>query len=112
MTTIFLRFELSPDVRLGPGKVRLLEAIGEHGSISAAGRALGMSYRRAWLLVDELNRSFREPVVQTMLGGKGGGKAELTEFGREIVRRFRAMEEKARSACGRDLAALEAQLRA
>ena len=66
--------------RLGPGKIRLLELIGERGSISAAGRGMGMSYRRAWLLVDDLNRCFKEPVVLTQLGGSGGGGGRIEQL--------------------------------
>jgi len=84
-----LRVDLTPDFRLGPGKVRLLELIGHSGSISAAGRAMEMSYRRTWLLVEEMNVAFRRPVVETARGGKRGGGAELTSFGREVVERYR-----------------------
>jgi molybdate transport system regulatory protein len=92
MLGVSLKLQLSDDRALGPGKVRLLELIGETGSISAAGRAMGMSYRRAWLLVDELNHMFREPVVVSRLGGASGGGATLTEFGADVVRRYRAIE--------------------
>ena len=81
-----------PKGRIGPGKIALLEQIDLTGSISAAGRALGMSYRRAWLLVDELNRLFAAPVVTTQMGGSHGGGAALTTLGNEIVTRFRALE--------------------
>ena len=77
---------------MGPGKADLLEAIRETGSISAAGRLLGMSYRRAWLLVDEMNACFREPLVRTRLGGAKGGGAEVTELGLEAVKRYRALQ--------------------
>lgn len=83
---------------LGPGKVALLEEIGRHGSISAAARAMEMSYRRAWLLVESMNSSFTQPLVTTATGGKRGGGAELTEFGREVLRRYRDMEQKAHRA--------------
>ncbi len=73
-----LRIDFGADARLGPGKVELLVAIGETGSISAAGRRLGMSYRRAWLLVDQVNRLFREPAVMAVAGGSQGGGARLT----------------------------------
>ena len=71
-----VRVDFGADRALGPGKIRLLEAIGKTGSISRAGRALGMSYRRAWLLVDDMNRSFRAPVVATQPGGVQGGGAD------------------------------------
>jgi molybdate transport system regulatory protein len=106
-TRVTLRLDFGDTVRLGPGKVRLLELIGELGSISAAGRATEMSYRRAWLLVDSLNQAFVEPVVATRPGGKADKRAELTPFGREMIRRFRAMEAAARKAVARDLRELE-----
>jgi molybdate transport system regulatory protein len=108
---IFLRLDLASNVRLGPGKIRLLEEIARLGSISAAGRALKMSYRRAWLLVDELNSCFRAPVVATRLGGAGGGKAGVTPLGRSVVRAYRAMEKDAERICRRRSTALIAQLR-
>ena len=106
-----LRLEVGDVVRLGPGKVRLLELIDELGSISAAGRAMEMSYRRAWLLVDSLNGAFREPVVVTRPGGKADQRAEVTAFGRDVLRRYRAMEATARAALSSDLHALEDALR-
>ena len=106
-----LRLELGAVVRLGPGKVRLLELIGELGSISAAGRAMEMSYRRAWLLVDSLNTAFSRPVVATRPGGKADQRAEVTEFGREVMRRYRNMQATAQIALAEDLHALEAALR-
>jgi molybdate transport system regulatory protein len=102
-----LRLDFGDTVRLGPGKVRLLELIGALGSISAAGRAMDMSYRRAWLLVDSLNQAFTQPVVATRPGGKADKRAELTPFGRVTIRRFRAMEAAARKAVARDLRELE-----
>jgi molybdate transport system regulatory protein len=96
---------------LGPGKIRLLEAIGRTGSISQAGRALDMSYRRAWLLVDDLNRCFRAPVVATQGGGAKGGGATLTPFGRELIEKYRAIETRATAASAAQLRALETALR-
>jgi molybdate transport system regulatory protein len=110
MTRITLRIEFDESRALGPGKVRLLELVAETGSISAAGRAMGMSYRRAWLLVDALNQTFRTPVVQTRGGGVGGGGAVLTKFGGELVANYRAMECEARDAMARRLADLERAL--
>ncbi|MGD9507889.1 MAG: winged helix-turn-helix domain-containing protein [Geminicoccaceae bacterium] len=92
MARVFVRVDFAPGVRIGPGKIALLEQIAQTGSISAAGRALGMSYRRAWLLVDELNRLFGAPLVTTQLGGSHGGGAALTELGVGLVARFRALE--------------------
>ena len=77
---------------MGAGKADLLDAIHEAGSISAAGRKLGMSYRRAWLLVDEMNRCFSAPLVEAHLGGAGGGGAQVTELGLEAVRRYRELQ--------------------
>jgi molybdate transport system regulatory protein len=110
LTKVTLRLGFGPPGALGPGKVRLLELVGETGSISAAGRTMGMSYRRAWLLVDSLNRCFREPVLRTRLGGRTGGGAELTRFGRELIQRYRSMERKAGRALADHLAALEREL--
>ena len=93
-----VRIDFGSAGALGPGKVRLLEAIHETGSISQAGRSLGMSYRRAWLLVDDLNRCFREPVVATQPGGARGGGAALTRFGRELVKKYRSIEAQAAAA--------------
>ena len=86
------RIEFGPDQRLGPGKVRLLELIVENGSISAAAREMNMSYRRAWLLIDELNGIFGKPVVETTAGGAGGGGARVTPFGLSVIAAFRAIE--------------------
>jgi molybdate transport system regulatory protein len=86
----------------------LLEAVRDYGSISAAGRSMGMSYRRAWLLIDELNHIFEEPVIDAKHGGSGGGGAELTSFGHRVVERYRAIEAKAHAAAAADLDALAA----
>jgi len=95
---------------IGPGKVRLLELIDETGSISAAGRAMGMSYRQAWLLIDSMNQAFHEPVTETLRGGAKGGGAAVTAFGRKLAALYRAMERKAADAVADDLAALERAL--
>ena len=105
---------LSPTVRilfgaassLGPGKIALLEAIMRDGSISAAARALGMSYRRAWLLVDAMNLAFKHPVVSTASGGKSGGGARVTPLGQELLQRYRHIEATAAAAVAQDLRAL------
>lgn len=109
---IVLKLDFGDGRAVGPGKIRLLELIQEYGSIAAAGRALGMSYRRAWLLVDSLNTSFTEPAVLTQLGGRGGGGATLTGFGRDLARTYRDMEIDTRTAVAARLAALEAGLAA
>jgi molybdate transport system regulatory protein len=106
--TIRLDFELGR--RLGAGKVALLEAIEATGSISAAGRAHKMSYRRAWLLIDELNKLFAEPVVAAHHGGTKGGGAALTETGRRIVALYRDAEAKMRAAAEAEIEAIESNL--
>jgi len=100
------------EVRLGPGKIALLELIATHGSISEAARAMNMSYRRAWLLVDELNRSFRSPVTTAQTGGKGGGHAALTDFGRELIGLYRKIESDAAAAAAASLQKLEEHIAA
>jgi len=95
---------------LGPGKADLLEAIAQEGSISAAGRALGMSYRRSWLLVDTMNRCWAEPLVQTMAGGGKGKGARLTPLGREVLEGYRALEASLAQASAEPLKALAAKL--
>jgi molybdate transport system regulatory protein len=111
-TRVSLRLDFGDTVRLGPGKVQLLELVAELGSISAAGRAMGMSYRHAWLLVDSLNQAFVDQVVTTRPGGKANKRAELTPFGREVVRRFRTMEAAARRVIARELRTLENAIKA
>lgn len=95
---------------IGPGKVRLMELISKHGSISAAGKEMGMSYRRAWMLVDEINQIFKQPLVDKQMGGSGGGGARLTMLGRDVVSRYRAIEGAAATATAADLRALKASL--
>jgi|SRR5579863_440087 len=93
-----VRIDFGSAGAIGPGKIRLLEAIHKTGSISQAGRSLRMSYRRAWLLVDDLNRCFHEPVVTTQPGGTRGGGAALTRFGRQLVKKYRSIEIQAAAA--------------
>ena len=95
---------------IGPGKIRLMELISQHGSISAAGKEMGMSYRRAWMLVDEINQIFKQPLVEKQMGGTGGGGARLTMLGRDVVSRYRAIEGAAATATAADLRALKASL--
>ncbi len=90
-----LQFSFGPERRLGPGKIALLEQIIATGSISAAGRSMGMSYRRAWLLIDAVNKMFAEPVVVAAAGGAHGGGAIVTENGRRLVAAYRAVEKRA-----------------
>jgi molybdate transport system regulatory protein len=101
-----LRIRRGADIALGPGKVDLLEAIARRGSISAAARSLRMSYRRAWLLVDTMNRCFKRPVVAAEIGGKRGGGARLTAAGAEVARRYRRIEQQASRASAAEMRAL------
>ncbi len=110
MLRLTLRIDFDEVRAIGPGKIRLLELIDRLGSISAAGRQMDMSYRRAWLLVDCLNSYFRQPVVAAQIGGTGGGGAALTPLGSDIVRHYRALEAAARMAGGTHLMALAASL--
>lgn len=100
-TNARLRIYFGPAI--GPGKAELLAAIAETGSISAAGRRMGMGFRRAWALTDAMNRYFREPVISTTKGGSHGGGATLTAFGNEVLRRYRAMQARAEAAVAGDL---------
>jgi molybdate transport system regulatory protein len=90
-----LRIWLDAEIALGPGKADLLTAIARTGSISAAAREMAMSYRRAWLLIDVMNHSFRKPLVEASKGGTGGGGARVTALGLDVLARYRAMESKA-----------------
>ena len=101
---------LTSSRRLGPGKIALLESIGETGSISAAGRAHAMSYRKAWLLVEEMNRMFARPLVAARPGGVDGGGAELTEAGRQVAALYRAAERKMRAGAKAEIARMERAL--
>jgi molybdate transport system regulatory protein len=107
MAELRLRIDLAGGGAIGPGKIALLEAVDEAGSIAGAARRLDMSYRRAWLLVDGLNRLFAETVVERRPGGRAGGGASLTPFGRALVDRFRRIERRAQAAAADDLRALD-----
>ena len=106
-----LRILLAEAITIGPGKAELLQRIAEKGSISAAARAMNMSYRRAWLLVDTMNRSFVGPLVGTATGGTRGGGAYLTELGKEVLAHYEAMEDKANTALAEDIARFRQWLR-
>jgi molybdate transport system regulatory protein len=108
MARLTLRLDFGPGQAIGHGKIRLLEAVRDRGSISAAGRTMGMSYRRAWLLIDELNALFGQPVIATKHGGPHGGGAELTPLGHRVVEQYRSIEDKAHLAVAAELAALAA----
>lgn len=105
-----LRIVFPDDRQLGPGKADLLEAIERAGSISSAARDLGMSYRRAWLLVDETSKLFKRPVLTTAAGGMHGGGASLTDFGRALIAAFRRIEDRAAEAARAELIAFESDL--
>ena len=102
-----LTFVMTSGARIGPGKAALLESIRETGSISAAARAMGMDYKRAWVLIDSLNRAFCIPSVERTTGGAGGGGATLTAFGEELLARYRQSEAAAAKIMAADLAFLE-----
>ena len=103
-----LRIVFSSGQRIGPGKIDLLEAIARTGSIAAAGRELGMSYRRAWLLVDAVNGLFRTPVVVSSVGGAHGGGAALTDLGRRVIAAYRRIEAGANAEIDHEMAAFAA----
>ncbi len=104
---VSIRLDLAGGARIGPGKVALLEAVARTGSISAAGRALRMSYRRAWELVEDLNRHLGAPVVSTAAGGAGGGGARLTDLGSALIAEYRALEAETTRAAASRLEALD-----
>jgi molybdate transport system regulatory protein len=101
-----MRIRQADAVAIGPGKIDLLEAVREHGSISAAARSLGMSYRRAWLLIDELNSTLKTPATSSETGGTSGGGCVLTPVGEKIVRLYREIEEEAARSCSPQISAL------
>lgn len=98
-----LRLDFGEGRRIGPGKIDLIDAVGRTGSIAAAGRSMGMSYRRAWLLVSAVNQMFDEPVVASHAGGREGGGAKLTDFGRRLVEAYRRVELRTRDSAAREL---------
>jgi molybdate transport system regulatory protein len=101
--TIRIRIAMGDNIAIGQGKADLLEAIGRTGSIAAAARDLAMSYRKAWLLVDEMNQCFRTPVVVAAKGGVQGGGAQVTALGQEALARFREIQAKASAAISEDV---------
>lgn len=98
MDLVRFRIDLAPGCSLGPGKISLLEAIEKRGSLTRAAASLGMSYRYAWLLLNDLRNSFTEPLTTASVGGKHGGGVELTRFGIEVVRRYRAASKRIEAA--------------
>jgi molybdate transport system regulatory protein len=101
--SVRVRVDFGPDSSIGPGKIALLEHIDSSGSLSQAARELGMSYRRAWLLLDDLNHTFTEPVATASAGGTGGGGAYLTPFGKKIVFAYREVERESGEAARKQL---------
>ena len=112
LPSLSVRIDLDREGRIGPGKIQLLENIRTCGSISAAGRAMDMSYKRAWDLVDEINRICRHAAVERQTGGKNGGGAVLTPFGTSLVARYRKIERAATSAVRKELAGAAQRYRA
>ena len=110
LPSLSVRIDLDSEGRIGPGKIQLLENIRVCGSISAAGRAMDMSYKRAWDLVDEINRICRHAAVERQTGGKNGGGAILTPFGRSLVGRYRKIERAAAGAVRKELIALRTDI--
>jgi molybdate transport system regulatory protein len=105
-----LRVDLSNGRAVGPGKIQLLEQIHKSGSITQAGRDLGLSYRRAWLLINDLNNSFRLPVIEAETGGSGGGGTRLTPFGRKLIQLYQTIEAEALAATWEHRRELQAAL--
>ncbi len=110
MPSLSIRIDLDPARRIGPGKIALLEAIKAHGSISAGGRAMGMSYKRAWELVDEIGKLCGKPVVASQTGGKHGGGARLTPLGLSLILLYRDVERAAMEAASPHLEALRREI--
>jgi molybdate transport system regulatory protein len=110
VTRLTLRIDFDENRQLGHGKIRLLELVREHGSISAASRSMEMSYKRAWTLIEGLNGMFDKPLIVTRIGGTGGGKAELTALGELVVETYRAIEHQSLSASSAALQAIESHL--
>ena len=111
MARVRISIVFESGARIGPGKAKLLESIRDTGSISAAARDMGMSYKRAWVLLDSINRAFTEPVVTTASGGAGGGGATLTPFGAEVLERYNRIFDRAATKAVDDLAALARRAR-
>jgi molybdate transport system regulatory protein len=109
--TLRIRLDLAPGVSIGPGKAELLRGVAETGSISAAGRRIGMSYKRAWQLVDALNRHFDSPLVSATRGGARGGGAQLTPLGAQVLDMYFALEGATNASVADSLRQLAARLR-
>jgi molybdate transport system regulatory protein len=101
-----MRITAGEAIAIGPGKIRLLEAISETGSLSAAAKSIDMSYRRAWILVNELNSSLKKPAVESSKGGENGGGSQVTATGQQLIALYRGIEVAAAVACKSDIQAL------
>ncbi len=110
-TRLRLRLLFGDDAMLGPGKAELLEHIRDAGSISEAGRRMGMSYKRAWMLVGEMNKAFRQPLVDSSRGGPQGGGAQLTETGLAVLAHYRSLEARVAEAGATQIHAIHALLK-
>ena len=110
MTRVVLRIDFDDQRYIGHGRIELLEYIDELGSIAKAAKAMGMSYKRAWYLAESINSTFSEPVITRQHGGKGGGSAELTELGKNVVKEYRAIEAGVLKTYAKSLKAMEKAL--
>ena len=110
MAVIKIRIDFDGERYIGHGRIQLLEFIGEHGSIAKAAKAMDMSYKRAWYLMDEFSALFADPIIERQHGGRGGGAAKLTPFGADLVRQYREMEAKALTVFAKPLASMEKHL--
>jgi molybdate transport system regulatory protein len=111
MAQVRISIVFESGARIGPGKAKLLESIRDTGSISAAARDMGMDYKRAWTLLDSMNQAFVEPVVTAAPGGARGGGAVLTEFGAEVLERYRRISKQAETFAADDMTALKRRAR-
>ena len=107
---LWIKIDFGARGQIGPGKIALLRAVQDHASISAAAKAMGMSYRRAWLLIDELNQTVGQPVVETQVGGSAGGGARLTEQGSRVIDYYELLARRAANGSGDELKAMAALL--
>ena len=107
MARVRISIVFDSGARIGPGKAKLLESVRDTGSISAAAREMGMDYKRAWTLLDSMNQAFTEPVVTAAPGGVRGGGAILTEFGAEVLERYRRIQEQSEALAIEDMRALK-----
>jgi molybdate transport system regulatory protein len=110
MTVLKLRIDFDGERYIGHGRIQLLELIGQHGSIAKAAKAMDMSYKRAWYLMDEFNSMFADPLIERHHGGRGGGAAKLTPFGSELIRLYRDMEARSLVVFAKHLATIEKHL--